>query len=138
MVVGCICEADDGRILMCRRAINPRHGFWTFPSGFLECGESAAEGACREAREEAQAQVQIEGLLCVIDVPQISEMHLVYRARLQSVRYTPTHESAEVVLLDESEIPWDRLAFSSVEVSLRCYFEDRAQARAGIHLVDLR
>ena len=138
MVVGCICEADQGRILMCRRAINPRRGFWTFPSGFLECGESGPEGASREAREEAQAHVEIADLLCVIDVPQISEVHLVYRARLLSVQMTPTYESDEIALLDQSEIPWDRLAFTSIEFSLRSYFEDRTQGEARVYLTDLR
>jgi len=123
---------------MCRRAINPRRGFWTFPSGFLECGESGAEGACREAKEEARADVRIRDLLCVIDVPQISEVHLVYRAHLLSARTAPTRESDEVVLMAEHEIPWGQLAFSSIETSLRRYFDDRARARTGVHLVDLR
>jgi flavin reductase (DIM6/NTAB) family NADH-FMN oxidoreductase RutF/ADP-ribose pyrophosphatase YjhB (NUDIX family) len=138
VVVGCIAEAADGRILMCRRRISPRRGYWTFPSGFLECGESATAGACREAFEEARAQVHIEGLLCVIDVPQIGEVHLVYRGILRASTLAPTAESSEVTLMSESDVPWDDLAFTSVGESLSCYFDDRRQSQQLVHMLDLR
>jgi ADP-ribose pyrophosphatase YjhB (NUDIX family) len=138
VVVGCTAEAADGKILMCRRRINPRRGFWTFPSGFLECGESATAGARREALEEAQAQVHIEGLLCVIDVPQIGEVHLVYRGALRTSALAPTPESSEVTLMTERDIPWNELAFTSIGESLRAYFEDRRQNQQLVHMLDLR
>lgn len=138
VVVGCIAEASDGRILMCRRRISPRRGFWTFPSGFLECGEAGGEGARREAFEEARADVRIDGLLCQIDVPQISEVHLVYRGTLGASALSPTAESSEVALFDEAEIPWRELAFTSIGESLRRYFQDRRAGRWLVHVVDLR
>lgn len=137
VIVGCIAEASDGRILMCKRQISPRRGYWTFPSGFLECGESADEGARREAFEEAQAEVHLDGLLCVIDVPQINQVHLVYRGRLRST-VQPTAEASEVKLLAEADIPWENLAFTSVSESLRCYFDDRRNNCKRVHLLDLR
>jgi flavin reductase (DIM6/NTAB) family NADH-FMN oxidoreductase RutF/ADP-ribose pyrophosphatase YjhB (NUDIX family) len=138
VVVGCVAETADGRILMCRRRIRPRRGFWTFPSGFLECGESGGEGARREVLEETRAQVHIEGLLCVFDVPQMSEVHLVYRGTLRSLTLGPTEESSEVTLMTEAEIPWDELAFTSIGESLRRYFEDRRQKQRVVHTLDLR
>jgi ADP-ribose pyrophosphatase YjhB (NUDIX family) len=138
VVVGCIPEDNDGRVLMCRRAIEPRRGLWTFPCGFLECGESGAQGARREALEEARANVEILDLLCLIDIPSISEVHLIYRARLLTVNHVPTVESDDIVLMRESEIPWGRLAFSSIEASLRRYFADRARARSDVHTFEIR
>ena len=138
VIVGCVAEAADGRILMCRRRISPRRGFWTFPAGFLECGESAGEGARREVLEETRAQVHIEGLLCVIDVPQMSEVHLVYRGTMRGAALAPTEESSEVVLMAEAEIPWDDLAFTSIGESLRHYFDDRRAQQKIVHTLDLR
>jgi len=138
VVVGCIAEAADGRILMCRRRIGPRRGYWTFPSGFLECAESGDEGARREAFEEAQAVVDVEGLLCLIDVPQINEVHLIYRGALRASTLLPTAESSEVALMSEADIPWESLAFTSIGESLRCYFEDRLHKRRLVHMCDLR
>jgi flavin reductase (DIM6/NTAB) family NADH-FMN oxidoreductase RutF/ADP-ribose pyrophosphatase YjhB (NUDIX family) len=138
VVVGCIAETSEGRILMCRRQISPRRGYWTFPSGYLECGESADEGARREALEEAQAEVYTEGLLCVIDVPQVNEVHLIYRGRLRASALQATAETSEVALMAEADIPWNELAFTSVGESLRCYFDDRQHNRRLVHLLDLR
>lgn len=138
VVVGCIVETPDGRVLMCKRKITPRSGYWTFPSGFLECGESAEEGARREAFEEARAEVHMEGLLCVIDVPQINQVHLIYRGRLRESALAVTDEASEVTLMAEVDIPWDNLAFTSVGESLRCYFGDRLNNRRRVHMLDLR
>lgn len=137
VVVGCVPQWRDGRILMCRRGIAPREGFWTFPSGFLEYGETGAEGACREAWEEARAEVEIGGLLCLLDVPQINEVHLVYHGRLVSGRFAPTPESPEVRLMAEEETPWQQLAFASIGASLRHFFADRSRAMSATHLVNL-
>jgi flavin reductase (DIM6/NTAB) family NADH-FMN oxidoreductase RutF/ADP-ribose pyrophosphatase YjhB (NUDIX family) len=138
VVVGCIAQAADGRVLMCRRRISPRRGYWTFPAGFLECGESAEEGARREAFEEANAQVRIDGLLCVIDAPQVSEVHLVFHGALTGSGLSTTVESSEVALIAEADVPWESLAFTSIRESLRRYFDDRRHGRMLVHRIDLR
>ena len=138
VVVGCVTETRDGRILMCKRRISPRKGYWTFPSGFLECGESGPEGARRETLEEACAEVHIDGLLCVINVPQMSEVHLVYRGLLLPSTLSATPESSEVALVAEADVAWQDLAFTSIRESLRCFFEDRRAKRRRAHMLDLR
>lgn len=138
VVVGCVAEGADGRVLLCRRQIGPRRGYWTFPSGFLECGESAEEGARREAFEEARAQVLIDGLFCVIDVPQISEVHLIFRGSLTDSALSVTAESSEVALVTEADVPWENLAFTSIGESLRRHFDDRRHGRRLVHRIDLR
>lgn len=137
VVVGCVAQADDGRILLCRRRIRPRLGKWTFPAGYLECGEASAEGARRETEEESGARIETLGLLAVIDVPQISQVYLIYRGRLLSSPATSTAESSEIALVAEADIPWDGLAFSSVDHALRFYFEDRRTGRDAPHALDL-
>lgn len=138
IVVGCIASTSDGRILMCKRQIAPRRGYWTFPAGFMECGETAEEGARRETFEEAQAEVHTDGLLCMIDVPQMNQVHLIYRGRLRYSVLQATAETAEVALMAEADIPWDSLAFTSVGESLRCYFEERLHNRRRVNMLDLR
>lgn len=138
VVVGFIAQTSDGRILMCKRQIAPRRGYWTFPSGFMECGESAEEGARREAFEEAQAEVHSDGLLCMIDVPQMNQVHLIYRGRLRDSVLQATAETSEVALIAEADIPWNDLAFTSVGEGLRCYFDDRLHNRRRVYMLDLR
>ena len=138
VVVGTIAQTSDGRILMCKRQIAPRRGYWTIPSGFMECGESAEEGARREAFEEAQAEVHTDGLLCMIDVPQINQVHLIYRGRLRDSVLQATAETSEVALIAEADIPWQSLAFTSVGEGLRCYFDDRLHNRRRVYMLDLR
>lgn len=137
VIVGVVPEAPDGRILMCRRAIEPRLGLWTFPAGFMELGETSGEGAAREAREEALADVAIGGLLMVINVPYVSQVYMIHRGRMTSERFGPTHESSEVRLMREDEIPWDDIAFPTIWHSLKAYFEDRRQGVERTHHVDL-
>jgi ADP-ribose pyrophosphatase YjhB (NUDIX family) len=137
VVVGCIPECEDGRVLMCQRRIKPRQGLWTFPSGFLECGETSAQCAAREAHEETGGFVRVDDMLCVIDVPQINEVHLIYRAALLSRHIGPTAESSQVALFSESEIPWEQLAFSTIARGLRLLYADRAMRRRDFHLIDL-
>ncbi len=137
VIVGCIPQSADGRVLMCKRAIQPRHGLWTFPAGFLELGETAAHGARREALEEAGAEVEIEDLLSVIDVPYVSQLYMIYRGRLTAERFHTTHESSEVVLMREDEIPWTHIAFPTIWHSLKFFFEDRAAGKRGIHTLEL-
>ncbi|MBB5203665.1 ADP-ribose pyrophosphatase YjhB (NUDIX family) [Inhella inkyongensis] len=117
-VVGTLPLADDGRVLLCRRAIEPRRGFWTLPAGFMELGETVAEGALRETQEEAGARVELQGLLSMINVVRAGQVHLFYRARLLDLDFAPGPESLEVALFHFSEIPWDDLAFKTVRATL--------------------
>lgn len=137
IIAGCIPEWSDGRVLMCRRDIEPRRGLWTFPAGFLELGETSAAGAAREAREESQAAVECLDLLCVLEVPQVSQIYMVHRARLLAAEFGPTPESSEVRLMREDEIPWDELAFPTIWQALRFFFEDRAAGQPRFHRMDL-
>jgi ADP-ribose pyrophosphatase YjhB (NUDIX family) len=118
IVVGAVCTWRD-RLLLCRRAIDPRAGFWTIPAGYLELGESAEEGAAREAWEEARARIRIDGLLAVYSVRRISQVQLLYRARLLDPGVAPGPESLEVRLIDWQDIPWAELAFPTVGWVLR-------------------
>ena len=133
MVVGSVPEWA-GSILLCRRAIEPRRGYWTLPAGFMENLETLEACAQREAREEALAEVAIGSLLSVINVPHASQVHLFYRASLVGGRYGVGHESLDAALYREAEVPWDDLAFPSVEFTLRRYFADRAEGREGAHV----
>ncbi len=127
VVVGAVCTWED-RILLCRRSIEPRRGFWTLPAGFLEEGETVEEGVLREAREEAGAELELGGLLGVYSVPRVSQVQLFFRARLRSPAVFAGEETLEVRLASWDEIPWDDLAFPTVHWALR-HFEvvrDRA------------
>ena len=120
VVVGSIVVSGDA-VLMCRRAIEPRRGFWTLPAGYLELHESTPAGAIREAWEEAQAKITIDGLLAIYDIPRISQVQIMYRARLLSPEFAAGPESLEVNLFAWDEIPWDELAFPSVRWALEHY-----------------
>ena len=124
VVVGSLPEWDD-RVLLCRRAIEPRYGLWTLPAGFLENGETIFAGAARETLEEASARVEIGELYTVISLPQISQLYLMFRARLLDLEFGPGPESLEVRLFHEDEIPWEELAFRTIGRTLRNYFLDR-------------
>lgn len=124
IVVGCLPTYGD-RILLCKRAIEPRYGLWTLPAGFMENNESAAEGAAREALEEANARVEIEDLYTVYSLPSISQVYMMFRARLLDADVSPGLESLEVKLVEENEIPWDQLAFTMVRRTLEHFLEDR-------------
>lgn len=137
LVVGTVTEWED-RVLLCRRAIEPRHGYWTLPGGFMENGESTLEGAVRETREEACAEVEVHGLFTLLNIPHINQVHLIYRARLLVPEFAPGEESLDVALFAEHEIPWNELAFRTNEVTLRHYFEDRRAGRFELHCSDLR
>ena len=130
IVVGCLPVYGE-RILMCKRAIEPRYGLWTLPAGFMENNESAAEGAAREALEEANARVEIEDLYTVYSIPHISQVYMMFRARLVDLEVSPGIESLEVKLVTEDEIPWDQLAFAMVKRTLTHFLEDR---RTGVYV----
>ena len=132
MVVGCIPEMES-RILLCRRAIEPRYGYWTLPAGFMELQETTAEAAAREALEEARAQIEIGELSTLYDLPHINQVYLIYRGRLCNLDFGPGEESLEVRLFTEEEVPWTELAFPAVSYALRHYFADRRAGQFRLH-----
>ncbi|APV52587.1 NUDIX hydrolase [Betaproteobacteria bacterium GR16-43] len=125
IVAGCLATWEDGRILLARRAIEPRHGKWTLPAGFMENGESVPEGAAREAMEEANAKVEIIDLYTTYSIPHISQVYMMFRAKLLDPDVSAGTESLEVKLATEDEIPWNELAFTMVRLTLRHFIEDR-------------
>ncbi len=132
LVIGCIAEWE-GRILLCRRAIEPRYGLWTLPAGFMENGESTAQAAARETLEEACARVDISQLFCLVNIPHIEQVHLFYRGKMLDDGFGAGEESLETMLMDENDIPWDDLAFRSVKLCLRAYFGDRNAGSFAFH-----
>lgn len=123
MVLGTVTAWED-KVLLCRRAIEPRYGFWTLPAGFMENGETTGEGAERETAEEAGARIELGPLYSVLDVPHVHQVHLFFRARLIDPNFEPGPESLEAKLFSEADIPWGDIAFRTVEQTLRWYFED--------------
>lgn len=124
IITGCLPVWED-RVLLCKRAIEPREGYWTLPAGFLENGEGVAIGAARETLEEANARVQDLELYTVFSLPYISQVYMFYRADLSDLDFSAGEESLEVALFEESEVPWDDLAFPVIARTLQHYFEDR-------------
>ncbi|HEX2943586.1 MAG TPA: NUDIX hydrolase [Rhodopila sp.] len=123
VVVGSVI-VSDGRVLMCQRAIEPRRGFWTLPAGYLELGETLEEGAAREAQEEAEAIIDIDGLLGIYSIARISQIQVIFRARFRDTgapKFAPGIESLDVQLLEPDAIPWDRIAFPSVHWALNAW-----------------
>ena len=135
-VVGTLPIWQD-RVLLCLRNIEPRKGYWTLPAGFMELGESPAQGAQRETDEEAGAIVTIEGLFSLVNVERAGQVHFFYLAQLLSDQFHPGPETVEAKLFTEDQIPWDQLAFKTVETTLRRYFSDRQQGRFSLHCIDL-
>lgn len=136
-VVGTVPHLGD-RVLLCKRNIEPGWGKWTLPAGFMELGETTAEGAARETDEEAGAQIEMESLFTVISVPRVGQVHLFFRARLVSDVFAPGHETIEARLFREDEIPWEEVAFRTVKETLRHFFEDRRKGEFAVHSFDLR
>lgn len=134
IVAGCIPEWED-KVLLCKRAIEPRYGLWTLPAGFMENNESTLQAAAREAMEEAKADVEITSLYTVFNLIHINQVYMLFRSRLLNEDFGAGIESLEVELFAEKDIPWDQLAFPVVEQTLRHFFKDRAigqfQARMG-------
>lgn len=128
MVVGCIPLWQD-RILMCRRDIDPRRGYWTLPAGFLENDETTMEGARRETFEETGAQVVDLVPYVMIDIPHIHQIYLMFRSRLSAPDFHTTRESSEVCLMEETDIPWEDIAFKVIHQTLRHFFRDRSTGR---------
>jgi len=136
IVVGCIPEWQD-KILLCRRAIEPRYGLWTLPAGFMERGETTLAGAARETLEEANARVAVGPLYSLFNLPHIDQVYMLFRGRLLDLDFHPGEESLEVQLFAQSEVPWDSLAFPVVKETLELYFRDRAAGRDGLRVGDI-
>lgn len=128
IVVGAVVTDGDDRFLLCRRAIQPRKGFWTLPAGYMELGETTEQGAAREAMEEAGAHISIDALLAVYNIPRISQVQMIYRATLTNPAIAAGVESLEVGLFAWQDIPWDELAFPSVVWALHEWRDRRGQA----------
>jgi ADP-ribose pyrophosphatase YjhB (NUDIX family) len=128
IVAGAVVEAEDGRVLMCKRAIEPRTGFWTLPAGYMELGESVAEAAEREVREEACATIETTDLLGIYSIPRISQVQIFFRARLSVPDIAAGPESQAVALYHWDEIPMDELAFPSVRWALEDWKARKGQA----------
>lgn len=136
LIVGALAEWQD-KVLMCRRAIEPRHGMWTLPAGFMENGETIAEAAARETLEEANARIAIGDLYSMYSLPHINQVHILFRARLLDLDFGPGQESLEVKLLSKDEIPWDQIAFRAVRFSLEHYFAERTSGKFSLHIGEL-
>ena len=137
LVVGSVPEWD-GRVLLCRRAIEPRYGYWTLPAGFLENGETPAQGAARETLEEAGARIELSAAFSMISVPYVNQVHLFYRARLLDLEFKPGDESLEVALFEEARLPWKDIAFRTVGLTLKHWFADRAHGSFTFHAEDIK
>lgn len=139
-VVGTLPVMDDGRVLLCKRNIEPRRGKWTLPAGFMELAETTSRGAQRETDEEAGADIELGRLFSLINVPQVGQVHLFYLARLRSTQFYPGPETMEAQLFAEADIPWEEIAFRTVKLTMERFFADR---RAGVleqpqvHCIDL-
>lgn len=135
-VVGTVPVWQD-RVLLCRRNIEPRRGYWTLPAGFMELGETTAEGALRETVEEAGANVRLDGLFSLLNVVRVGQVHLFYRATMLDTELAPGPETIEARLFREAEIPWEEIAFRTVRETLHLYFADRARGHFGMHAADI-
>lgn len=136
IVVGTIPMFED-KVLLCKRAIEPRFGFWTLPAGFMELNETTMEGAKRETWEEARAEVELGPLFSAFDVIRADQVHLFYRATMHEAKFDSGPESLDVKLFSYDEIPWDELAFKTVSTTLKMYFEDQSKGFFGVHTGDI-
>ena len=119
------------KILLCKRAIEPRYGYWTLPAGFMENNETTAEAAIRETQEEAGANIELGKLFSLLNVARVHQVHMFYLATLVDLDFAPGEESLEVKMFSEAEIPWDHLAFPTIRTTLELFFADRVAMREG-------
>ncbi|TAM86478.1 MAG: NUDIX hydrolase [Candidimonas sp.] len=131
-VVG-VVPAWGEQLLLCRRAIEPRRGFWTLPAGFMELGETTAQGALREAKEETGARFELGQIYTIIDVPHVEQVHFFYLARVLAAEMSPGFETLEARFFDAADVPWADLAFRTVRTTLEHYLEDRRRGVYPIH-----
>src|SRR4051812_5851388 len=136
VVVGTVPHWGD-RVLLCKRNIEPRWGKWTLPAGFMELAETTEQGAARETDEESGAKFEMQGLITVMSVPRVGQVHLFYRAKLLSDVFDPGHETIEARLFTQDEIPWEEIAFKTVKETLVRYFEDRRKGGFEVHAFDV-
>ncbi len=136
MVVGTLPAWED-KVLLCRRAIEPRHGKWTLPAGFMENGETVAQGAMRETVEEANANIDLGEMFTLISLPHIGQVHVFYLARLLDLEFSPGIETLETALFREEDIPWNEIAFRTVTQTLKHYFSDRNTGSFQFHTGDI-
>jgi ADP-ribose pyrophosphatase YjhB (NUDIX family) len=144
MVIGSVPVWDRGgelKVLLCKRAIEPRYGYWTLPAGFMENAETTAEAAQRETEEEAGAHIELGQLFTMLNVAHVHQVHLFYLARLRDLDFAPGIESLDVRMFAEHEIPWSELAFPTIRTTLELFFADRAKVKAGgswgVHTADI-
>ncbi|WNL38031.1 NUDIX hydrolase [Halomonas sp. PAMB 3264] len=132
IVAGTLPVKGD-KVLLCKRAISPRKGYWTLPAGYMENAETTREAGLRETREEAKAEVEIESLYTLIDLPHINQVYMIFLAELEG-EFGAGEESLEVALFAEQDIPWSELAFPTIERTLKHFFEDRESGRFPLHM----
>ena len=138
IIAGCLPIWRD-QVLLCKRAIEPRYGLWTLPAGFMENGETTQAAAARETLEEAQLSMDAGrlSLYCYLNIPRISQVYVIFRGVMAAPEFAPGHESLEVGLFAESDIPWEQIAFPAIEVCLRHYFKERALGDFPVHVEDI-
>lgn len=136
IVAGCIPEWED-QVLLCKRAIEPRHGYWTLPAGFMENAETTLEAAARETLEEANANVEVTDLYTVLNIPHTNQVYMMFRGNLIDLDFSPGEESLECALYREEDIPWDSLAFPTILHTLKFYFEDRKRGEFALRAGDI-
>lgn len=136
IITGCLPIHED-KVLLCRRAIEPRLGYWTLPAGFMENGETTAQGALRESWEEANASIELHELYTLFNLPYINQVYMFYRGTLTDLNFSPGIESLDVELFAQEDIPWGELAFPVIKKTLEHYFEDRQQGRFPLHSEDI-
>ena len=137
LVTGCVAEWQ-GEILICKRAIEPRAGFWTLPAGFMENGETTEAAAARETAEEALATATDLVPFALVNVPHVDQVHLMFRGLLKDGKHAPGPESLSTMLVTEKRIPWEEIAFPSVRFTLERYLEDRRKGSFGFHITTWR
>ena len=135
-VVGTLPVWED-KVLLCRRAIEPRRGLWTLPAGFMELGETTEQGALRETVEESGARVELEGLFTLFNVARVGQVHFFYRARMLDTDFVPGPESLEALLFAEADVPWDEIAFRTTKQTLELFFADRRAGGFQTHYADI-
>ncbi len=133
IIAGCLPVWED-KILLCKRAIEPRYGLWTLPAGFMENNETVEQAATRETWEEAKAEIEQLNLYTVISLPHASQVYMMFRANLQNLTFAPGSESLDVHLFAQDEIPWDFLAFPVIRRTLTYYFQDQVTEQFPVHV----
>lgn len=136
IVAGCIPAWED-KVLLCKRAIEPRHGYWTLPAGFMELDETSHAAARRETLEEANARVEIINLFAVFNLPQANQVYMMFNSSLRDLDFSAGAESQEVALFAQDEIPWRELAFPTIRYTLEFFFEDRKNGARRLHTGDI-